>query len=982
MAAAPEFNSDPDHTLVLIDGNAMVHRAFHALPEDLTTKAGEVVNATLGFTSMLLKILIEQQPHYIAVAFDRPTPTFRHVEFQPYKAQRPAMPDHLRPQFRRIREVVIAFNIPIYEADGYEADDVLGTLARQATEQQLQTLIVTGDMDTMQLVGPHVHVLAARKGISDISYYDEAAVMERYGVTPARIPDWKALTGDTSDNIPGVPGIGAKTATKLLQTYDTLEGVLAHAAELPPRQRQALTENADQARKSKWLATIVTDAPVTLDLAAARTHDFDRAQVRELFRELEFHSQIDRLAHVPGSKDGNTKATKGNEEHEIHEYDAVDQPISGEQVSAVTVVAAVDEEPAEETQLALFDLEPLPPEDELPAPATLAGAPDTQTTLVTDETALAVLARSLARAESFAFDVETDATDPMLARLAGISLTLGQGEAYYIPVGHMATLAGEPPGRQLDLATVQRYLAPIFADPALKKIAHNGKYDMLVLGRHGMPVTGLTFDTMVAAYLTDPGRRGLGLKEQAFEILGIVMTPITALIGTGSKQITMAQVPPHAAANYAGADADMTWRLVEPLTRKLHELNLWKLFTEIEMPLVPVLMRMEEAGILVNPAVLHEMAGELAEQIAALELAIYDAVGHQFNINSTKQLGEVLFGELRLPTGRKTKTGYSVDAEVLENLRGAHPALDNLLEYRTLLKLKSTYVDGLLELINPHDHRIHTSFNQTVASSGRLSSSNPNLQNIPIRTEVGRRIRRAFVAAPGRLLLAADYAQVELRILAHITREPALLAAFDADEDIHRVTASRLYNVSPAEVTKDQRRMAKTVTYAIIYGQSPFGLARTAGMSQEEARHFIQAFEASFPRVKDYVRATLHKVRTEGYVQTLLGRKRFLPNLLNLPLAQRQAAEREAINMPIQGTNADIIKLAMIALDAALDDLHLGTRMILQVHDELVFEVPDNELDLAASLVRTHMEQAYPLSVPLKVEVKVGRDWYSTEPLG
>lgn len=984
--AAPDYNPDPDHTLVLIDGNAMVHRAFHALPEDLTTKSGEAVNATLGFTSMLLKILADQQPHFIAVAFDRPTPTFRHVEFQAYKAQRPSMPDLMRPQFRRIREVVAAFNIPIYEVDGFEADDVLGTLARQAAERHLQTLIVTGDLDTMQLVGPHVRVLAARKGISDISLYDEDAVLTRYGVEPTRIPDWKALTGDTSDNIPGVPGIGAKTATKLLQTYDTLEGVLAHAAELPPRQRQMLTENADQARKSKWLATIVTDAPVTLDLSAARTHDFDRAHVREIFRELEFHSLVDRLTNLPGksdgnTSDGNTKATKGDEDHENW---VADQVIGGEPERGVTTAgaaAAMDEEPTAETQLALFALEPLPEEDGLPAPAMLAGAPDTHTTLVTDETTLAVLARSLARAGSFAFDVETDATDPTQAGLVGISLAMGQGEAFYIPVGHVATPAGEPPGRQLDLATVQEHLAPIFADATLTKVAHNGKYDMLVLGRHGMPVANLTCDTMVAAYLTDPGRRGLGLKEQAFEILGIVMTPITELIGTGSKQITMAQVAPRVAANYAGADADMTWRLVEPLQQKLYELDLWRLFTEVEMPLVPVLMRMEEAGILVNPAVLHDMAGTLAEQIAALELAIYDAVGHQFNINSTKQLGEVLFGELKLPTGRKTKTGYSVDAEVLENLRGAHPALDNLLEYRTLLKLKSTYVDGLRELINPLDHRIHTSFNQTVASSGRLSSSNPNLQNIPIRTEVGRRIRRAFVAAPGCMLLAADYAQVELRILAHITREPALLAAFDADEDIHRVTASRLYGVPPEDVTKDQRRMAKTVTYAIIYGQSPFGLARTAGMAQDEARHFIQTFEASFPRVKDYVRTTLHHVRTAGYVQTLLGRKRFIPNLLNLPRMQREAAEREAINMPIQGTNADVIKLAMIGLDAALTDLKLGTRMILQVHDELVFEVPDDEMDLAASLVRAHMENAMQLSVPLKVEVKAGRDWYSTEPL-
>ena len=975
-----EISETPAATIVLIDGNAMVHRAFHALPEDLRTKAGEAINATLGFASMMMKILVDQQPEYIAVAFDRPAPTFRHLDYPAYKAQRPAMPDHLRPQFGRIRQVVQSFNIPIYEVDGFEGDDVLGTLALQATALGLHSIIVTGDMDTMQLVSPNVKVMAAKRGISDIMFYDEAAVMARYGVTPAHIPDWKALTGDTSDNIPGVPGIGDKTATKLLQTYEDLEGVLAHVAELANRQRQLLTDYADQARKSKWLATIVTDAPITLDIAAAQVHEFDRNVVRDLFRELEFHSLIDRVAKVGVGKsadgqgtgaaaDGNTKSRKRREKHEI----PVTAAIAVQQHSVLIATELTDE-----MQLDLFELEPLPLDELLP-PAMLASTVDTQTTLVTDEATLTVLTQSLARAGLFAFDTETDTTDAMLAHIVGISLSMGHGEAFYLPVGHGATPSGEVPATQLPIATILARLGPIFADPAIKKVAHNAKYDMTVLLQHGFTIQGLISDTMVAAYLTDPGRRGLGLKEQAFEVLGIVMTPITELIGTGAKQITMDRVPVRKAADYAGADADMTYRLMAPLEAQLHDLELWDLFTQIEMPLVPVLERMERAGILVDPAVLARMATELAEQLAALETAIYEAVGHQFNINSTKQLGEVLFGELKLPAGRKNKTGYSVDAEVLENLRGAHPALDNLLEYRTLTKLKGTYVDGLRDLINRVDQRIHTSFNQTIASSGRLSSSNPNLQNIPVRSEVGRQIRRAFIAAPGCVLLAADYAQVELRILAHITHEPALVSAFKAEEDIHRVTASRLYGIEPSAVTKDQRRMAKTVTYAIIYGQSPFGLARTADMSQEEARHFIQTFEASFPSVKEYVRETLHQVRTKGYVQTLLGRKRFLPNILNLPVVQRQAAEREAINMPIQGTNADIIKLAMITLDAALIDLALKTRMILQVHDELVFEVPEDEMEIAPSLVRAHMENAYHLSVPLRIEIKAGRDWYSTE---
>ena len=636
------ISSDDRTTLVLIDGNAMVHRAFHALPEDLSTKTGELVNATMGFTSMLLKILIDEKPEDIAVAFDRPAPTFRHLDYSPYKAQRPAMPDHLRPQFGRIREVVRAFNIPIYEMDGFEGDDVLGTLARQATEMGLHTIIVTGDMDTMQLVGPQVEVLAAKKGIGDITRYDVEAVKTRYGVGPERIPDWKALTGDTSDNIPGVPGIGDKTATKLLQAYDSLEGILEHTAELPARQRQLLTEHADQARKSKWLATIVTDVPVTLDLATTKTHEFDRAAVRELFRELEFHSLIDRLGRVPhgvedgmGEEDGNMKATKS---HERREGDGSTEGNHGghghegaTRTHGATATLVAPAEPQEEAQLALFALEPLPPE-EGSAPVKVAGQGDTQTSIVNDERTLEVLAASLRRAGRFAFDTETDATDPMLARLVGISLAMGAAEAYYIPVGHVTTAAGEEPGRQLDLATIQRILGPVLYDAGIGKIGHNAKYDALVLGRHGMAVEGITFDTMVAAYLADPGRRGLGLKEQAFEILGIVMTPINELIGVGQKQITMDRVPVRRAADYAGADADMTWRLIEPLERQMHQLAVWDLFTNVEMPLLPVLARMERTGILVDPTVLARMAVELGEQLITLEAAIYEAVGHQFNI--------------------------------------------------------------------------------------------------------------------------------------------------------------------------------------------------------------------------------------------------------------------------------------------------------------------------------------------------------------
>ena len=955
-------------TLYLIDGNAMIHRAFHAVPESFETKAGEKTNAIYGFAGMMFRIIREQRPDYLIMTFDPPTPTFRHIDYQLYKAQRPPMPDHLRSQISRVREFVAAMNIPIFEVDGFEADDVLGALSLQATELGLQTTIVTGDMDTMQLVTPNVRIMTARKSMSDIVYYTNATVEERFGVPPKLIPDWKGLKGDTSDNIPGVPGIGEKTATKLLQTYGTLEDVLAHAEELPGRQKQLLTDFADQARKSKWLATIATDVPVTLDLAACHTHDFNREHVLALFRELEFNSLIRELPRQPSEEQPVIQGTASLEDGgpPLHTRSYTLQP------------AIIATGPA---QMDLFAAEELPPVQEIPMPVIdIVTDPDTHTTVVTDVAMLDVLVHSLAHAKRFSFDTETDSVDEMRAQLVGISLSMGQAEAYYIPVGHTAAAVGDDQPTQLSIEQVRTALAPLFADPSIEKVAHNAKFDCTILERFGIPVAGLTFDTMIAAYLIDPGRRGLGLKDQAFEVLGKVMTPITELIGTGARQITMARVPVRVAAIYAGSDADMTFRLVAPLEAKLREIGVADIFTSIEMPLVQVLAEMEQTGILVDLEMLDRMSIDLAEQIAKLEQEVYATVGHQFNINSNKQLGDILFTELQLPTGRKTKTGYSVDVEVLENLRGSHPAVDHLLEYRTLMKLKSTYVDGVRELLGP-DGRVHTSFNQTVATSGRLSSSNPNLQNIPVRTEVGRQIRRAFIASPGHQLLAADYSQVELRILAHITHEPSLVEAFAANEDIHRVTGSRLYGITPAEVTKDQRRMAKTVTFAIIYGQSAFGLSRTANMTQEEARQFIKAFEESFPKVKEYVRSTIQKVRTEGYVQTLLGRKRFIPNLMSMPVPQRQAAEREAINMPIQGTNADIIKLAMIGLNKAIHNLQLQSRMILQVHDELVLEVPDNEIDVATRLVKAEMEGAMQLSVPLRVEMNLGRDWYNTEPI-
>jgi DNA polymerase-1 len=977
---------DARPTLALLDGHALYHRSFHAFPEEMSTSAGMPVNAVYGFARMLLDVLRIIRPDYLALSFDRPTPTFRHREYKEYKAQRPPLPEGMRAQYKMVREIVAAFAIPVYEIDGFEADDVIGTLARQATAQGVRTVIATGDLDTLQLINDSVRVTFARAPKrGEFEYFDVDAVVARYGFGPEHVVDYKALVGDTSDNIPGVPGVGPKTASKLIQEYGTLEHILAHLDELPQRTRALLAEYREQAEQSKHLATIVTDVPVTLDLGQARALRYDPERVMRLFHELEFYSLVDKLPRRGDVDAANGDGTWGAAAA-VHE---VASPQAATEASQTGNGVGVVEDGT--TQLSLFaqdELEALAEEGSgIPGIPLVAPRPPivpttgTNTMVIDTLDALDVLVRALRAAPLFAFDVETDDTNEMQAHLVGVSLAMGEGEAYYIPVGHVADTEGNAPGRQLPLELVIERLRPVLANPAIAKVGHNAKYDMMILARNGAWVEGLRGDSMVAAYLLNPGRRGLGLKELAFENLNLIQTPIIDLIGTGKKQITMAQVPIRIAADYAGADADVTLRLHAKLLPQLEARGVKKLYDEVEVPLIPVLVQMELTGVLVDPEFLRRMGAELDEQLGALTTDIYQAVGHEFNLNSTKQLGDVLFTELKLPTRRKTKTGYSVDAEVLETLRGMHPVVDTLLEYRQLSKLRSTYVEGLLELIDPHDHRVHTSFNQTIASTGRLSSSNPNLQNIPVRTEVGKRIRRAFLADPGMYLLTADYSQIELRILAHITHEPALVAAFQHDEDIHAATAAQLFKVPLEQVTPDQRRLAKTVNFAVLYGQSAFGLARVTGMSNAEAAEFIRNYEQTFPRVQDYVKRTLVQARTQGYVETLRGRRRYVPDMASLPMAQRQAVEREAINMPIQGTNADMIKIAMIRLADQMRHLKLGSRMLLQVHDELVLEVPDDEVELVRGLVSATMREAMPLDVPIKVEMKLGRNWYDVKPM-
>lgn len=903
--------------LVIFDGNALVHRAFHALPPLTVRKTGEMVGAVYGFASILLKAINDLQPTHYAIAFDKAAPTFRHKMFDQYKATRPETPAELVGQFGRVRELVQAFDIPVYELEGFEADDVLGTLGRQASEQGIETVIVTGDADAMQLVNDKVKVFypKPRGSFSDADLFDEAAVATKYEVKPENIADFKALKGDPSDNIPGVKGVGEKTAVKLVQQFGSIEQLFNRLDEVaPPKLQVLLRENEAVARQCKELATIVTNVPITLNLEEARASRFNRGKVADLFRELEFASLLNKLP-------------------------------------------ASTEEPTTDA--------PVPVKEE----------PDVKRNyrVVNTEEALSALITRLSGVKTFAFDTETTGLDVMKTQLVGISISPVPGESYYIPVGHVGLMQSP----QLPLEHVIERLKPFFEDNSTGKIAHNGKFDMEIMAGVGTNVNNLTFDTMVAAYLlSEPS---LSLKTLAFARLGKEMTPISDLIGTDGKQIPMSQVEIETAADYACADADMTGRLSELFRDELQSQHLWSLFDEVEMPLVPVLINMEMNGIALDTDILTRISTELGEQITMLEGEIYSRAGQKFNINSPSQLGTVLFEKLQLEGVKKKSGGYSTAADVLESLRDVNPIIGYILEYRQLTKLKSTYVDALPALINPKTGRIHTSFNQTRTSTGRLSSSDPNLQNIPIRDEQGRRIREAFIAPAGSYLLGADYSQIDLRSLAHLSQDENLVNAFRHDADIHTATAAQLYGVEPSQVTSAMRRLAKTVNFGVIYGMSEYGLQQATELSREEARRFITAYFEKYLGVKWYLELTKEQARKNGYVQTLLGRKRPIPEINASNRQVREAAERMAINMPVQGTSADIIKKAMVNLYREMLHRKLKSKMLLQVHDELVFEVPEDELDEMRRLVPDMMINAIKLSIPLKVDTKIGRNWGEME---
>jgi DNA polymerase-1 len=908
--------------LMLVDGHALAYRAYHAIPP-LTSPSGEPTNATFGFANMLLKAIQDYAPDYVIASFDVGR-TFRHEEYAGYKAKRAVTPDDLRAQFGRVRELVETLGIPIYALEGYEADDVLGTLSLQATELGLQTIIVSGDTDTFQLVSSDVSVLTPQRGFSDVTLYDMQAIRERYGLEPGQLIDYKAMVGDTSDNITGVPGVGEKTAAALLKQYGTLAGIYEHLDEVKQvRFRKALEEGRESAMMARHLVTIVRDVGVRLELERARWGRFDRGRVMNLLRELGFRTLVGRIP---------------------------------------------PEQRAEATQLGLLD-----GVDRSAEPS--AGKVQGDYATVDTPEALDALASRLRTVERLAVDTETTSVDAMRAALVGVSLTGTPGKGYYIPVGHDERLNV---GRQLPMALVQEKLGPVLGDAAIPKVCHNAQYDMMALARHGMPLCGVAFDTMIASWVLEPAARGIGLKNQVWQRLGIEMTSIEELIGKGNKQIRMDQVSIAKVAPYACADADMTLRLVDVLRAELEQRNQWGLFTEIEMPLVPVLVDMQLQGMVVDSHYLEGMSEEMSQRLAELEARIYELAGHRFNISSTKQLATVLFEELGLPKVRRTATGFSTDVSVLEELKDKHPIVEAILEHRQLEKLNSTYVQALPTLINPATGRVHTSFNQTSTTTGRLSSSDPNLQNIPVRTELGRRIRGAFVAPEGCLLLGCDYSQVELRLLAHLSQDPELLGAFRRGEDVHASTAAAICGVPLAEVTPQQRALAKTINFGLMYGMGDYGLSSRTDLTVTQAHEFIDAYFRRFRRVKEYLDDTIRQAHEKGYVETILGRRRYFPELLSHSAANqslRRAAERAAVNMPVQGSAADIMKLAMIRLDRRLRDGGLRARMVLQVHDELVLEVPEDEVQAAEALVVEVMENAYELSIPLKVQASVGKTW-------
>jgi DNA polymerase-1 len=935
-------------TLYLIDGHALAYRTFYAITRGSTggfaTTSGEPTAGVFGFTSVLLRILEQERPDYLAVAFDTGA-TFRDELYPEYKGTRAKMPDEMSTQMARIRQLVDAFNIPRLEVEGYEADDVLGSISRKAVQEGLGVKIFTGDRDLLQLVDSRVIVNLPGKSLSDAKDYLIEDVKEYLGVQPDQVVDYKALVGDKSDNIPGVAGIGEKTAISLLETYGTLDSIYDHLDEISGSTHKKLETGREAAYLSKKLATIVCDLDIPFEVEQARTSQFDPARVEALFRELEFRTLLQRLTLVEELY-GKLPPKKGQQLSMFGSQ--IDQAASTAQAAAL----------------------------EIPVPAAVPGL---ETVVVNTIDALRDLTQKMAQARVISFDTESTSTNQISADLVGISLAIETGTGYYIPVGHAS-------GQQLPRETVLEALRGPMTDPKIPKVGHNTKYDFVMLARSGLRVQPLGFDTMIAEWLANPNSRNLGLKNLAWVRQDIRMTNIEELIGKGKKQITMAEVPIELAAPYAAHDAEVVLRLLPELEANLQDCQATDLMDEVEMPLVEVLADMEMRGVALDTDFLAKMSAELGRRLSNIEAEIYEACGGPFNLNSPQQLSDALFTRLKLqPPDRtaKTSTGfYSTAAGVLEALQGKHKVVDLVLEYRELAKLRSTYLDALPVQVNPRTGRVHTSYNQAGAVTGRIASSDPNLQNIPIRSELGREVRKGFIASPGSYLLSVDYSQVELRIVAHMAQDQAMLEAFRLGQDIHAATAAAIYGVPIEKVSKDQRRRAKGINFGLIYGISAYGLMRYTELTLAESEDFMEKYFQQFPGVKRFLDHIRYLAAEQGYVETLLGRRRYFPGLKNQTNRNiRNREEREAINAPVQGTAADIMKIAMLRIPDALKNSGLNAQMLLQVHDEVVLECPKGELRKAAEVVQETMENAYPLSVPLVTEARYGLNWGEMSPL-
>jgi DNA polymerase-1 len=887
--------------LFLIDGSALAYRSYFAfIRNPLINSKGENTSAAFGFANSILKILREEEPEYIGVVFDTKAPTFRHEIYKEYKSTRAKMPEEMVSQLPRIMELVKALNIPLLEMDGFEADDLMGTLALRAKEEGLEVVLVTGDKDFLQLVDEDIKVLNPRKSGEEIELYDKKMVEKKLGVVPDKVIDLLGLMGDSSDNVPGIPGVGEKTALELIQKFKDLEGVLSNADKVKRKNiSKNLKEHADLARLSKKLVTIDTNVPLELDLNSLRKKEFNLPQLKELFKELEFTRFLQEI--TSGEKKERTKYLTVDEEEEFRKL-----------LSRI---------------------------------------------------------RSL---KEFALDTETSSRSPIEAELVGISVSLERGEAFYIPVGHKE-------GENLDINFVLKEFKPLLEDEKIKKTGQNLKFDLEILKNYGIDLKGIGFDTMIASYLLNPSSRQHSLSNLALEYLDCKMVPISDLIGSGKKQKSFAEVPVKSATRYSCEDADITLRLKEILEPRLTSYSLDKLFYEVEIPLIQVLAEMEMIGVSIDVEYLKELSSQMDIELSKIVNQIYKMAGKEFNLNSPKQLSKVLFDDLGLTPIRKTakKTIASTDFGVLEELSKVHPLPQKLLEYRQLFKLKSTYIDALPALVNRKTKRVHTSFNQTVTATGRLSSSEPNLQNIPIKTEIGSRIRKGFVPRnEDYLLLSADYSQIELRILAHFSEDETLMDSFFKGEDIHTRTASEVFGVPLDKVTPEQRRQAKTANFAIIYGVSAYGLSQQTEMTPKEASMFIDIYFKRYPKVQAHLENLIEKAREDGYVSTLLGRRRYIPEIDSTNRQKREFAERVAINTPHQGSAADLIKVVMIEIAKKLRDRK--SEMILQVHDELVFEVHISELEEIKEMVRDKMENTVKLKVPIKVDIKVGKNWLKT----